>query len=196
MTFDNKKFSCSFLNAFVTFVETVFCRIRAVSSNFRVLEMTKLKKLLTIVVIVLSVVNLSEISYFAYKIAENHRELTLRNLLITAFINLAGLFFVLTLFIGIAQSNEALLKTWIVYAIFELSRSSIILYATWAEPRDDNFEKIFNTCDVVVQTLLILVVLLLLYVLRVQRKSEKQISTIERSLAMHEMAQASQKTRM
>lgn len=169
------------------------------SNKFRVLEMTKLKKLLSIVVIILSVVNLSEISYFAYKICENHRELTLQNLLITAFINLAGLFFVITLFVGIAQSNEALLKTWIVYAVFELSRSSIILYTTWAEPKDDNFEKIFNTCDVLVQTLLILVVLIFLHVLRVQRnleKTEKKISTIERSLATYKKAQASRVTRM
>lgn len=162
-------------------------------------KMTKLKKLLSIVVIILSVVNLSEISYFTYKICENHRELALQNLLITAFINLAGLFFVLTLFVGIAQSNEALLKTWIVYAVFELSRSSIILYATWAEPKDDNFEKIFNTCDVLVQTLLILVVLIFLHVLRAKRnleKTEKKISTIERSLAMYKKAQANRVTRM
>lgn len=148
--------------------------------------MSKLKKILSFVVIILSLINVSEICYFAYIIGENYRELTLHNILITAFINLAGIFFVLTLAIGISQSNEALLKTWMVYAILELSRSCFILYATWANPKDDNFERIFNSCDALVQVLLIATVFKFLQVLKAQRESEKKISMIGRSLAIYE----------
>lgn len=148
--------------------------------------MNKLKKFLSFVVVILSLINVSEICYFAYIIGGNYRELTFHNLLITAFINLAGIFFVLTLAIGISQSNEALLKTWMVYALLELSRSCFILYATWAHPKDDNFERIFNSCDALVQVLLIVTVFQFLRVIKVQRESEKKISTIGRSLAIYE----------
>lgn len=196
-----KIFSCSFL--FIRDIEKqLFCKLKKKSylNSSRVkwnleratlnlglkLRMCKLKKVLAIILIALSLINFAEICYFGYVICENYHELALFNLLITVFINFAGIFFIVVLIVGIAQSNDALLKTWMIYALLELMRSSIIFYDTWTDPKDDNFEKIFNSCDTILQVLMILTVFEYLQVIRIQKDSEKKISTIERSLAMHE----------
>lgn len=150
---------------------------RAAKNEIEKFEMCKLKKFLSIIVIILNCVVVIEVGYFCWFIAKNRESFSMENLLITLFINFSMLFFAVAVIVGVLQSNPAMLFTWIVYATIEISRSSIVLYDSWAHQSDKIYERIFNSCDVGVQALSIIVVSVLLQVIKLQDEPRSKITS-------------------
>jgi hypothetical protein len=140
--------------------------------------MCKLKKFLSLIVIILNCVIVIEVGFFCWFIAENSESFSTLDFSITLFINVSMLFFAVVVIVGVVQSNLALLGIWLIYAIIELSRSSIVFYDSWAHPSENIYEIIFNSCDVSTQAIAIIVVSMLFQVVKLQNESRSKITSI------------------
>lgn len=149
--------------------------------------MCKLKKFLSSIVIVLNCVIVIEVAYYGWIIAENRDKFTDTDFLVTLFMNFSMLFFVFVVTIGVTQSNLALLGTWIVYAIIELLRTTIIVFESWATPENEVHERIFNSCDLGIQTLSICAAFGLFHVIKLEHTSNSKISTTSRNLELNKI---------
>lgn len=155
--------------------------------------MCDFRKCLVLTIIGLSCVSLAEIGYICFVLIGSYQQLSTINLVITAFINFSILFFIAVLIIAVVQANKALLKTWIIYAIIELLRSSTTVYDSWFHPKNDKFERIFSSCDAVIQSILIFLALIVLKDIENQN-CLKQVSTIGRSIEMYERRKCGNKS--
>lgn len=75
---------------------------------------------------------------------------------------MSALFFAFTLIFAVIFSSGVLLLTWLAYSFIELVRFTPVVYDSWADPTDDNFERIFNTRDALFQVLTIIAAAILL----------------------------------
>lgn len=176
------------INSWKLSVKTCIHKIKTRAENTQIesWEMCKLKKFLSILAIVLNWIFVIEVGYFCWLLANNHKNFSIIELIVSIFINFSIVFFAAVAVIGVVQSNLLLLGTWLVYAIVELSRSSIVLYDSWTEDADDKLnEKLRNTCDVGVQAMAILTICLLVEIIKAQKQSRAKISTIERSIELN-----------
>lgn len=146
--------------------------------------MCRLKTFSVSLVFLLCCIEVSQVGYFCYMISSYFEDIEAENFAISVFVNFSILFFILTLVVGIVQSNEALVYLWIVYAMVELLRSLLIICISWTNPIEEHFEKIFNCTDVTIQTVLIFAVVI---IIKVRQKSVGiGISTIARSIETSE----------
>lgn len=130
-----------------------------------------------------------ETAYYSYHVITHQEELTRTNLAITAFINFSIIFFAAVLIIGLLKPNLALLKVWIIYSFIELLRSSIHIYQSWVDPKDVNFEKLFNICDAALQISTIITVAIIIKISRKYRNDELKISTLGQSIELNKKLQ-------
>lgn len=129
------------------------------------------QKLLSFLAVLLACISVTEVGYFAYVVVKHRQEFSASDCTITSFINFSSVFFSAALVAGIVQSNEALITTWSVYAVIELFRSSFILCDSWNEAKNfESHERIITTCDASLQAVHITVVLLLLNILKSDRR--------------------------
>lgn len=147
---------------------------------------TMCKKFLIVFIILLTCITIVEIGYFSYLIIRYYKELQVVDLVITTFINFSATFFTAVLILGVAQSKTALLRVWIVYAILELSRSVMTVYDTWAEPNDNNFDRVSSSCDAGLQLTLLIVVFIFHHVIKDESVSLIKISSIGRSIELND----------
>lgn len=147
------------------------------------------RKLLSFLAALLACISVTEVGYFAYVVVRHRQEFSPSDCVITSFINFSTLFFSAAIVAGIVQSNEALITTWLVYAVVELFRSIFTLRDSWDKIMDyRSLEGILLTCDAGLQAFHILVVLFLLFIIKLEREQHEnsiRIRFISSSLIMN-----------
>lgn len=156
--------------------------------NFEVEQVTAMwKGFLVVLIALFTCINVAEVGYFSYHVLKYYNELSNVNLAITIFINLSTIFFTTILILGVLQSRTALLRVWIVYAVLELSRSSMTVYDLWVNTEDSNSERVLATADSALQFTLLIVVFIFLQIIKSESlKTNVEISTIAKSIELGE----------